>query len=266
VVPPTIACPANLVVPNAPGQCSAPVTYADPSATDLCSGFNVYNTPPSGTTFPVGASTVQGTAFDEVRNTSICTFSVDVIDNEPPSFIFLPANQVVNATMPSGAVVTYAPFTAGDNCAVSSVTSSPASGSVFPINPSLAGVTIVTGVATDIYANSRLATFTVHVKGALEQLDDLLRQVEGIRHHEELEEDLMHAVHGILRGHTHRSCESLAEFIEEVGSHELARRLTPAQVASFTADATRIGDVLACPAHRDDDDDDRPRGHELARR
>ncbi|MEK7674552.1 MAG: HYR domain-containing protein [Verrucomicrobiota bacterium] len=73
--PPTISCPANITVP-----CSvallAPVTFSvtatdgsDPSPTVTCS-------PPSGSGFPIGTTTVQCTARDASGNEAVCSFTV----------------------------------------------------------------------------------------------------------------------------------------------------------------------------------------------
>jgi len=76
---PTItSCPGpNIPVHSAAGGClSAPVTYSG-AATDDCSGVaSITFSPPSGTQFPVGTTTVTMTATDGCGNTSQCQFSV----------------------------------------------------------------------------------------------------------------------------------------------------------------------------------------------
>src|SRR5207249_2705709 len=69
-----------------------------------------------------------------------------------------PANRTVNAA--PGACSSNVTFsvTANDNCAVTNVTSSPASGFTFPI-----GVTTVTSTARDSSGNSATCSFTVTV-------------------------------------------------------------------------------------------------------
>src|SRR6185503_4802731 len=87
---PTITCPANIVQTTAPGQCSATVSY-NVTATDNCSGVTVVSTPASGSTFPVGTTTVMATATDAAGNTATCSFTVTVNDTQPPT-ISCPAN------------------------------------------------------------------------------------------------------------------------------------------------------------------------------
>jgi hypothetical protein len=79
------------------------------------------------------------------------------------------ANLNVPATRPSGADVAYAPATATDNLAVASVGCLPASGSAFAV-----GNTTVTCTATDVRGNVGTGTFTVHVQGVAEQIQNLM--------------------------------------------------------------------------------------------
>jgi subtilisin-like proprotein convertase family protein len=156
VQPPVITCPANIVVSNAPGTCGAVVNYTV-TATDNCPGVTVSSTPASGSTFPVGTTTVTSTATDAAGNTATCTFTVTVNDVQPP-VITCPANIVVsNAPGTCGAVVNYT-VTATDNCPGVTVSSTPASGSTFPV-----GTTTVTSTATDAAGNTATCTFTVRV-------------------------------------------------------------------------------------------------------
>ncbi|MBI3910620.1 MAG: HYR domain-containing protein [Armatimonadetes bacterium] len=83
--PPTIICPADIVVPTDPGQCSAVVNYPPPTVTDICDPSpTVVCDPPSGSAFPVGTTTVTCTATDASGNTSQCSFTVTVEDREAP--------------------------------------------------------------------------------------------------------------------------------------------------------------------------------------
>ena len=81
--PPTVNCPANIVVCNDPGQCSAVVDYVA-SATDNCGLASLDTSLPSGSVFPKGTTTVTVTAVDTANNTNTCTFTVTVNDCEAP--------------------------------------------------------------------------------------------------------------------------------------------------------------------------------------
>ena len=77
---PTIQCPANLVVARDPAQCGAFVNFT-PLASDNCSVASVTSTPPSGSLFPPGFTTVTAVAHDASSNNSTpCSFTVQVVD------------------------------------------------------------------------------------------------------------------------------------------------------------------------------------------
>jgi hypothetical protein len=81
--PPTINCPANIVVTLPPNSTavSMPVNYTV-TATDSCSSsVNVTSSPAAGSVFPVGTTTVNATATDAAGNTSSCSFTVTVLYN-----------------------------------------------------------------------------------------------------------------------------------------------------------------------------------------
>jgi hypothetical protein len=132
------------------------VTFA-PTATDVGGAVTVTTSPASGSTFPVGTTTVTITAKDAANNTATKTFTVTVGDTTKP-VITAPAAVTAEATSAAGATVTFA-ATAADNVGAT-VTYSKAPGTVFPI-----GTTTVTVNATDAAGNTAApATFTVTVR------------------------------------------------------------------------------------------------------
>nr|UXE44305.1 hypothetical protein Hi04_10k_c1889_00026 [uncultured bacterium] len=156
--PPKISCPANITQNNDAGKCSAVVSY-NATATDNCDGTDTVTfSPASGSTFPVGTTTVTATATDKAGNTASCSFTVTVVDKEAPK-VTCPANITQNTDIGNcSAVVSYS-ATATDNCdGTDTVTFSPPSGSTFP-----AGSTTVTATATDKAGNTASCTFTVTV-------------------------------------------------------------------------------------------------------
>ena len=158
-MPPTITCPANQTRNTDPNQCSAVVTYPNATASDNCPGVGTPScTPPSGSTFQKGTTTVTCTVSDASSNSASCTFTVTVNDTQPPA-ITCPANQV-RSTDPNqcSAVVAYPAPSASDNCPGVVAVCSPASGSTFP-----KGTTTVTCTATDTSNNSSSCSFTVTV-------------------------------------------------------------------------------------------------------
>jgi len=79
--PPVISgTPADITQPADAGSCAeAVVTFTDPVATDTCDPSpSVVCSPPSGSTFPVGTTTVTCTATDACGNASTSTFDVTV--------------------------------------------------------------------------------------------------------------------------------------------------------------------------------------------
>jgi hypothetical protein len=64
------------VVTLLPGGTTAVVNYPPPVVTDNCPGASAVCTPPSGSSFPLGVTTVSCTATDGSGNTSSCSFTV----------------------------------------------------------------------------------------------------------------------------------------------------------------------------------------------
>lgn len=84
--PPTITCPASIVVTAPLGQSSTPVNYPTPTAVDNCSLSAVACSPPSGSSFPLGTTTVACSATDPSNNAASCSFTVTV---SPPQLTAL---------------------------------------------------------------------------------------------------------------------------------------------------------------------------------
>ncbi|HXF49458.1 MAG TPA: HYR domain-containing protein [Verrucomicrobiae bacterium] len=162
IFPPLLVCPPNQTANASPGRCDAVVSYPAPTATDNCPKTTVSCTPPSGSTFPVGVSTVTCTATDSSGNKSTCSFTVTVKDNQPPQLV-CPPNQNVNCTPAQcAAVVSYTTPSASDNCPGATVVCVPPSGSAFPV-----GTTTVRCTATDKSLNTTACSFTITVRDNL---------------------------------------------------------------------------------------------------
>ena len=80
---PSISCPANITVNAISGTCAAPVSFTV-TATDNCSVPTVKTDHLSGSSFPVGTTTVHAMATDAAGNSSTCSFTVTVKDIDPP--------------------------------------------------------------------------------------------------------------------------------------------------------------------------------------
>jgi hypothetical protein len=73
----TITCPANITVPLGPGQCATVVNYPAPTTLNDCGVVSCV--PPSGSSFPLGTTTITCAASEN----AICTFTVTVEDPDP---------------------------------------------------------------------------------------------------------------------------------------------------------------------------------------
>jgi hypothetical protein len=159
--------PANITI-EATGPGGAPVSYVPPTANDLVDGpVTVSTTNASGSTFPVGTTTVTFTATDARMNSSTTTFQVTVTDATAPVISGVPANVVLEATSPAGAAYTYAMPTATDIVdGTRPVSTSHPSGSTFPFAAPGPTVTSVTFSASDLATplNTAGASFTVTVQ------------------------------------------------------------------------------------------------------
>ncbi|MEO8588531.1 MAG: HYR domain-containing protein, partial [Flavobacteriales bacterium] len=161
-IAPQITCPANISGNVAIGTCGRVVNYTAPVGTDNCPGATTTLTTglASGSTFPMGVSTVTYTVTDAAGLTATCPFAVTIIDNIAPEII-CPANISVNAVAGTcGAVVNYAAPIGTDNCAGATTarTSGLASGATFPV-----GVSTVTYTVTDAPGLTASCSFTVTV-------------------------------------------------------------------------------------------------------
>ena len=93
--------PSNRVV-EANGLSGSVVSYTGPTATDAAEGPKpVSCSPTSGSTFPLGGTTVNCTASDSQGNTSSASFTVTVVDTTKPSLI-VPQDRAVYADSPLG--------------------------------------------------------------------------------------------------------------------------------------------------------------------
>jgi hypothetical protein len=180
-----------------------------------------------------GVSRPQGAGCD------IGAFESDAVDTTPP-VITTPGDIIVDATGPAGAVVAYSASAIDDVDGPVGVTCSPSPESTFPI-----GTTHVTCSASDAAGNEARASFDVHVKGAGEQLDDLIDQVNGIGPGSGLTDKLTEAERALVAGNKRAACNNLGAFANQVQA-QAGKTLTPAEAAEFVATANRIRSVLNC--------------------
>ncbi len=159
---PTLVCPADITVSNDIGFCAAIVNYLTPSGVDNCPGSVTSMTAglASGSSFPVGTTTVTYEVVDAAGNTVSCSFDVIVTDDELPTIVCPADITVSNDVGVCGATVVYVAPTGVDNCPlpVTSLIAGLPSGSVFPV-----GVNVVTYEVVDAAGNPSQCSFNVTV-------------------------------------------------------------------------------------------------------
>ena len=155
--PPTID-PHDDVTAEATGPGGAAVTYDSPATHDAVDGDGTATcTPPSGSTFALGHTTVECNATDAAGNSASSFFDVFVDDTTPPN-LTLPTDMTVQATSSSGAVVTFSASATDIVDPAPVVVCTPASGSTFTV-----GTTTVNCTATDASGNSASGSFNITV-------------------------------------------------------------------------------------------------------
>jgi hypothetical protein len=155
--PPTAVCQPVTVPAN--GSCQAAVIADDVDNGSSDSDGTIVNKSidPAGP-FTVGATVVTLTVTDDDGATATCTATVTVQDIDVP-VIVCPDNISVEVPEPeTAATVNYTTPGATDNCPNPVVVCDPASGSSFPLGP-----TVVTCTATDAADLSASCNFTVTV-------------------------------------------------------------------------------------------------------
>lgn len=242
VVPPTITAPANITVGNDPGLATAVVAVGSPVATDNCPGVQVSSVRSDGLAidapYHVGVTTITWTATDASGNKASAVQTVTVKDIEPPK-LTVPADFSVNATSPSGAVVTFA-LIATDNVGVTSLTCDHNSGSTLPI-----GYTSITCGASDAAGNTTSKTFGVEVIGAQQQMGDLIQYVLSLGLPNGTTNPLVNQLRAAVRdGSSPQACTKMSDFSSLVGKK--GGNILEDDAFYMTTAAKRICNVMGC--------------------
>ncbi|MBI1763615.1 MAG: HYR domain-containing protein, partial [Acidobacteria bacterium] len=151
-----LICPAPVSTDAAPDQCTAQINYPPPATEGTCGAVTC--TPPSGSSFAVGVTTVTC----REASGAVCSFAVTVNDKQAPVIANCALPNLTRANDPNQcqAVVNYALPPVTDNCPGALAVCTPAPGTAFPV-----GVTTVTCRARDVAGNTSPSTcsFTVTV-------------------------------------------------------------------------------------------------------
>jgi hypothetical protein len=157
----------------------------------------------------------------------------------------VPEDLTTDATGPNGAVVNYTPPTATDEGGQTPpVSCDHPPGSTFGIGTTR--VTCSTSAIDGDDANSPVsASFTVHVKGAGEQVADLLAAVEGVGPGSSLPNKVTAIQSSVASGQTDESCGELAAFVSEVRAQS-GKKIVTTRASRLIAYGQRILAVLGC--------------------
>jgi Tol biopolymer transport system component len=297
--PPTLTVPEDIEV-EATSEDGAQVMYTvtaqdnvDGNATleedgstvtqdDIGGDIDISCEPASGTTFPIGNTTVQCSATDEAGNTGTASFMVTVNAPPPPEedttppVLTVPEDMVVNATSEQGTEVMYnvsaednvdgtatleedGSITQDDVGGNITISCDPPSGSTFPI-----GETEVECSATDEAGNTATELFTVTVnpptpfppstpipKQVIDELISIIQNVDNVP--QSIKTDiitLLEEVSNILTDNNpnndESACDELSAFINEVNAAERSGTLTADQAADLRTQAEDIRNMLSC--------------------
>ena len=180
-----------------------------------------------------------GVWFTEQFGNRIGRIQAIAADTTPP-VISVPAPITADATSPSGTVVTYSVSATDPDDAVASLNCVPASGSTFPI-----GTTTVHCTATDTHGNTSTADFTVRVKGASEQLSDLLTQVTGVGSGTSLADKVRQAQSFLAASDVADACSTMTALANELRAQS-AKTIPADKAATLIANANQIRNVIDC--------------------
>ncbi|MFT5497325.1 MAG: hypothetical protein ACI9TH_002731, partial [Kiritimatiellia bacterium] len=153
-IAPTVV-PVGTITVEATSPAGADVHYGLTAQDAVDPNPSLVTTPPTGSTFPLGAGTVGVVASDAAGNVFTDTIDVFVVDTQAPT-LELPTQLTVASLGPAAVSFTVtAPDLVDTN---PQIAASPASGSTFPL-----GSTQVNVTATDASGNMATGSFTVLV-------------------------------------------------------------------------------------------------------
>jgi hypothetical protein len=190
-----------------------------------------------------GTTTLTYFAADAAGNAENAHALVIRIDSTPPT-LGVPSGLAVDATSPSGALVTYSVTTADNSGLAPSLACVPPSGSTLHI-----GTNALSCTATDAAGNSTIAGFTVSVRGTAEQSARLIAAVlalKGINVSPAVTTLLTSLLQSALNsGNGTLFCAGLTAFAKQVAL--LSGHGIPAvQATQLVASANQIKNVQGC--------------------
>jgi probable HAF family extracellular repeat protein len=188
-----------------------------------------------------GTIVLSATCTDRAGNTGSACYTVKV-DKTPP--VVTPQTASVAASTWAGATIGPIAAAADDRDGPVPVNCSQHLDGLFPV-----GDTPVTCWATDEAGNNATAAFTIHVRGAPEQIEDLKVAVSGIPTlrailMKDLMSDLDAASRALANGHVPLACNDLWDFTDQLQTNPRPAQIGRQQRGDLIAAATRIRAVL----------------------
>lgn len=239
---PTLTVPAPITVP-ATSPAGAVVTYTASAADSAGNPLTVSCSPPSGSTFPIGTTSVTCSATDSSGGTASGSFDVTVQDTDL-GLTGMPSDMTVDATSPAGATVSFTPPTASDEDGpgTAAVSCAPASGAALPV-----GTTSVTCTATDSddTPSSVSQSFSVTVLSPAAQLTQLGQAVQGLGSGGSLAAKVAQAQAELTAGDVASACATLTAFENEVRAQS-GKNLSTGQADQLLASAEAIRGAAGC--------------------
>ncbi len=167
-IDPVITCPTDITQPADSGSCNATVTIPIASCNDNCGCAGITNDYTAGGadasgTYPLGSTIVTFIATDNVGNTSTCSITVTVTDNEIPAITCPSDISVSSDPVNCNAFVAVPLATFTDNCAGGSITNSFNGGGANASGTYPVGTTTVTFTATDAAGNKSTCEVNITV-------------------------------------------------------------------------------------------------------
>jgi X-Pro dipeptidyl-peptidase len=165
------------------------------------------------------------------------------IPDQTAPVVTVPDDIVVDAVSPAGVEVSYEASVTDAEDPNPDLACEPASGSVFPI-----GTTTVTCTGTDGAGNETVETFTIHVKGAPEQLADFAVELAGVGPGTAFADKAREIEALLLAGENELACNDLLHSFPAMVQAQVTKkpRLPPAQAEAILAEIAHIATVAGC--------------------
>jgi hypothetical protein len=263
---PTLETPGNMFV-EATSTSGAVVTYSV-TATDAGQAVTPVCSPASGSTFPMGATTVQCTATDAASNSAAASFVVTVRDSTPPQ------TQLVSAVDGHSKAVSNGGSTVSDDitfkfggidaigvtgyyCSWDGAAGTPCTSPLSRSNLS-AGQHVFSVLARDGRGNAdeSPATFTWRILTKAEAAKKLKEAVKDLelsrREHAKLGaliREIKERLSNRKRSDDKRACDELDSFLKRLGNGERSGVLTAAQAGPLRQLAESLRSSVGCSSN-----------------